>query len=293
MAPEQTDIITIQTEKQLIRDIAGLSGTAEIKLNDRGWESRVYSFNEGRYFFKFPRSKYVQKLYEYEIAAIKYVENLDTKVISQKILWEHPDNSYFGYEGVQGSSVAEMIHELDGPQKKVMGGFLGEFLKKFHMLQLPGARTMSLEDESKQIQQWYEGCKFTAKKYLTASEQQKLKQLVYEVWPTKLIQLGSERVLSHGDLSFENIIYGYNGSVGIIDFGDVAYYDRSKDFLELEDDETIFKAALAVYGDNDTKFLEKIAVRQAMIQIINLGVHAGRADEASTMLTLDKIKAKL
>lgn len=292
MPSQKTDPKTIQKEKQLIKDVVGLSGIEEISLNDRGWDSRVYSF-KGHYFFKFPRSEKIQNRYEYEIAAIKFIANMDTDIVAQKILWQHPQNVYFGYEGVQGEPVSNIIEKLSAGQKRVIGETLGDFLKHFHQLELSGARTMSIEDESKQIQQWYENCKPTVKEHFTSSEQQKLHALVYEEWPSRLIELGSELVLCHGDLHFENILYGNNGEVGIIDFGDVAYFDRSKDFLELEEDEEIFKAVLGSYGNPGQNLKQKIAVRQAMIQIINLGFHIGKGDEAKIALTAKKIKADL
>ncbi len=293
MPSQKTDIATIENEKQLIKDIAGLSGTDEIVLNNRGWDSRVYSFNNGRYFFKFPRSEKIQNLYKYEIAAIKYVADLDTDVVVQKILWEHSYGAYFGYEGVQGSPVSEIFETLSTTQKQLIGKILGNFLKKFHELQLPDVRTMTVRDEAKQIQRWYESSKATIVQYFSDNEQQRLHQLVYGAWPAKLLELGSEPVLSHGDLHFENILYGQNGSVGIIDFGDVAYYDRSKDFLELKDDKAVFEAVLKEYDHNSPHLMEKIAVRQAMIQIINLGFHAGKEDEENIKKTVAKIKQRL
>jgi len=293
MPTQITDALTIQHEKQIIRDVAGLSKTDEIVFNDRGWDSRVYSFGQGRYFFKFPRSPKIQNGYKYEIAAIKFLHDLDTKVVGQKLLWEHPENAYFGYEGVQGQPVVNVMSTLTTSQKQAIGEALGDFLKQFHALQLSGARTMRLEDESKQIQRWYEGCKPTIQKWFTEGEQRRLHGLVYEEWPAKLVELGQELVLSHGDLHFENILYGENGSVGIIDFGDVAYYDCSKDFLELEEEPAIFKSVLAVYGGHGDTLGQKIAVRQAMIQIINLGFQAGKNDESSVAQTVEKIKARL
>lgn len=292
MPSQKTDSAIIQKEKQLIRDRAGLSSTDEITLNDRGWDSRVYVF-DGCYFFKFPRSEKIQSRYKYEIAAIKFITNLDTNIVAQKIVWEHPENAYFGYEGVRGEPVSSILEKLSTSQKQAIGEVLGNFLKQFHQLKLPGARTMSLEDESKQIQRWYENCTPIVKEYFTESEQQRLQALVYEEWPSRLVELGSELVLCHGDLHFENILYGDDGAVGIIDFGDVAYFDRSKDFLELEEDKEIFKAVLGIYGNHDSHLKQKIAIRQAMIQIINLGFHAGKGDKANSARTVEKIKATL
>ncbi len=292
MPSQKTDASIIENEKQLIKDTAGLSSTDEIIFNDRGWDSRVYSFGDC-YYFKFPRSEKIQSRYKYEIAAIKFMANLNVRIVAQKILWEHPANAYFGYEGVQGQPVSSIIDKLESSQKQTVGNVLGDFLKHFHELKLPGARTMSLEDESKQIQRWYEDSKAIIQKWFTETEQHKLHNLVYEEWPSKLIELGSEPVLCHGDLHFENVLYDESGTVGIIDFGDVAYFDRSKDFLELEEDEEIFGAALKTYGNQDSHLKQKIAVRQAMIQIINLGFHAGKDDEANIERTVEKIRAKL
>lgn len=293
MAMQQTDSTKIESEKQLVKKVAGLSDTDEVSFNDRGWDSRVYSFGDGCYFFKFPRSEKVQNLYEYEIAAIKYISNLDVKIVAQKILWEHPENAYFGYEGVRGQSINNVLENLGVSQKMAIGEVLGDFLKHFHELKLPGARTMSLDDETKQIQRWYEKSIPVVRERFSQKEQEKLKQLIYVGWPTKLIELGSDPVLSHGDLHFENVLYSKDGSVGVIDFGDVAYYDRSKDFLELAEDQDIYRAVVKEYGYFDTVLSEKIKVRQAMIQVINLGFHAGKEDEKNIKKTAEKIRQSL
>jgi len=293
MPSQNTDPRTIENEKHIIKDVVGLTSVDDIILNDRGWDSRVYSFGNGRYFFKFPRSEKIQGRFTYEIAAIKFLANLETRVVAQKILWEHPDNAYFGYEGVQGVPVSELIGTLTQHQKQHIGAALGDFLKQFHTLTLPGARTMSLEDEAQQIQRWYENCRQVVQEKFSVSEQHQLEKLVYHIWPARLVELGSEPVLSHGDLHYENILYGHDGTVGIIDFGDVAYYDRSKDFLELENDEAIFRSVLTVYGHPDPHLEAKIAVRQRMIQIINLGFHAGKNDSVNIQDAVARIRSEL
>lgn len=293
MTSQITKTEVIEADKDTIKKLVGLTDISEIKLNDRGWDSRVYSFNEGKYFFKFPRSKIVQEHYKFEIAAIKFVANLRTDIAAQRILWEHPENAYFGYEGVQGSPLSELVDSLDTQQKRSIGTSIGGFLKQLHSLELPGARAISLEEESKQIQRWFEDSKSRVGIYFNEDEQQKLYELIYKSWPARLLELGTEPVLSHGDLHFENLLYDREGKTGVIDFGDVAYYDRSKDFLELDIDQTIFDAALAVYGNVYPRFREKIAVRQNMIQIINFGFFAGKKDEENTAVTVSKIKKYL
>lgn len=293
MTSHNTDISLITKEKQLIKELVGLASINEISLNDRGWDSRVYSFNNGKYFFKFPRSKTVQKHYKFEIAAIKFVADLSTDIVAQKILWEDPEDAYFGYEGVVGSPLSELIDNLNTAQKQSIGKSLGSFLKQLHALQLPGARMMSVEDESVQIQRWYEDSKRHLDAYFSEHEQKKLHELVYKIWPMKLLELGAESVLCHGDLHFENLLFDPEGKTGVIDFGDVAYYDRSKDFLELDIDQVVFDAAVTVYGYDYPHFKEKIATRKNMIQIINLGFFAGKKDTKNVDATVAKIKKYL
>jgi aminoglycoside phosphotransferase (APT) family kinase protein len=289
MHSQHSDPDTIEKEKLIIKGLANLQSTDNIELNERGWDSRVYSFDEGRCFFKFPRSKEVQLTYQYEIAAIKHMANLQTDVKVQNIIWEHPENAYFGYEGVVGQPLNIAIQKLSEPEIQKIGTSIGKFLKELHQYKLVGARTMTTDNEAEQIEEWYEKNSNKTKHFFEEEEQKTLKHLVYEVWPSRINQLGYDPVLSHGDLHFENILYK-NGVVGVIDFGDVAYYDRSKDFIELELNKTIFDTALEAYGNSDEQLLDKARLRQDMIQIINLGFYAGKNDQNNTKLTVNKIK---
>jgi hypothetical protein len=82
-----------------------------------------------------------------------------------------------------------------------------------------------------------------------------------------------------------------NGQLGIIDFGDVGYYDRSKDFIDLNDNQ-IFELALQAYGDNE-KLRQKITMRQNTTHIISLTYYIGKHDQKGIQKTLAKIKSTL
>lgn len=293
MPAQKTTPDIIVAEKQIVKNLVGLANIDEIVLIDRGWDSRVYALKSENYFFKFPRSAKIQSHYKFEIAGIKSVANMGAAVRVQKILWEHPKNAYFGYEGVQGLPLSVVAQDLNDSEQQIVGMAVGNFLKFLHQLKLPSARTVSVADEAKQIQRWYVESLSVIAQVFTEGEQQKLHELVYEIWPINLERLGSESVLCHGDLHFENILYSKDRGIGIIDFGDVGYYDRSKDFLELNDQPVIFDSALQTYGQKDAKLMEKIALRRAMIQIINLGFFLGKNDKAGIARTVDKIKASL
>lgn len=291
MQAQTTTIEAVEQEKQLVRELADLTSKDEVIFIDSGWDSRVYSVNNGRYFFKFPRSDKIRKRYEQQIAALKLLTSVGLKVRVPKVIWEHPNNNYFGYEGVQGAVLEEIVSTLDEAAKQAIGKTIGEFLKQFHQLELPGVRDITVEQEIKQFQEWYEPAMPIIQKVFSEAEQTKLKKLVSRVWPSELIKLTRDAALCHGDLHFTNIMYGNDGQLGIIDFGDVGYYDRSKDFIDL-DDHHIFESALETYGDNK-ELRQKIAIRQKVSYVITLTAAIGKQNEPGIQKTLAKLKAAL
>jgi aminoglycoside phosphotransferase (APT) family kinase protein/ribosomal protein S18 acetylase RimI-like enzyme len=280
---------TIASEKKLI---SGLAGTDQITLNDSGWDSRAYNVNNGQYFVKFPRNEKIRGRYGYQIAALKLAAAVDSPIRVSKVVWEDPDNNYFGYEGIEGVPLSEALPTLDEPAKRAVGAALGHFLRQFHELDLPEARPMGLEQEIKQLQDWYQKGLHLSSKVFTEDEQSKLDEMVYNVWPSKLTTLGIAPALCHGDFHFSNIFYGSGGEVGVIDFGDVCNADHSKDFADFED-QAIFEAALAAYGSDDDKLLEKIRLREDMTRIITLTAQLIKNGEQAARETIAKIQESL
>ncbi len=287
-----TSIETIDHEKQTISGLEGLSGQATITLNDSGWDSRAYSVNNGQYFLKFPRNEKIKGRYGYQIAALKLAATVDSPVRVSRVMWEDPNNDYFGYEGIEGIPLTEALPTLDEPAKQAVGTALGSFLRQFHQLQLPEARPMGLEQEIKQLQDWYQKGLQLSSKVFTENEQSKLHEMVYDKWPSKLNALGITPALCHGDFHFSNIFYGSGGEVGVIDFGDVCNADHSKDFADFED-QVIFEAALAAYGSDDDKLLEKIRLREDMTRIITLTAQLIKNGEQAAQAMIAKIKEQL
>ena len=290
MPNQITSLKTINNEKLIIKKLASLNSISDIKLNDTGWDSRVYSFGDGQYFFKFPRSKKVQNLYKYEIAAIKHLKKLDTEVFIQKIIWEHPDNDYFGYLGMVGHPLTDVINKLSKKQSKSVAASIGIFLKQLHGSSLAGARIKTISSELDQIKRWYTDNLSVIYDVFNKKQQELLNDLVCIKWPARVNELGSDLVLSHGDLGLHNIVCDKDLNMSVIDFGDVAYYDRSKDFIELQKNNMFFSTILRAYGIDSQLLLSKIAVRQQMIQIISLGYFAGKNDKVNLQKTINIIK---
>jgi aminoglycoside phosphotransferase (APT) family kinase protein/ribosomal protein S18 acetylase RimI-like enzyme len=279
---------TIASEKQLI---SGLADTDEITLNDSGWDSRAYNVNNGQYFVKFPRNEKIRGRYSYQIAALKLAADIDSAVTVPKVMWEDPNNDYFGYEGVEGVALSEALPNLDNTAKQPVGEALGDFLRQFHQLQLPEARPMGLEQEIKQVQDWYEKGRHLSQAVFTEDEQKQLHELVYDKWPTELKALGIVPALCHGDFHFDNILYA-DGQVGVIDFGDVCNADHSKDFADF-DDPIVFEAALKAYGSDDDKLRQKIKLREDMTRVITLTAQLIKSGEVTAQAIVAKIKEQL
>jgi hypothetical protein len=79
--------------------------------------------------------------------------------------------------------------------------------------------------------------------------------------------------------------------LGVVDFGDAGYYDRSKDFVGLEHAD-LLDAALCVYGD-DSVLREKIAARQVALPVIELPFYIGKHDDAGLRRTLTRLRERL
>jgi aminoglycoside phosphotransferase (APT) family kinase protein len=287
MQSQSNDIKVIEQEMQVVKKLANLPNIDEIIFNDEGWDSRVYSTNNGCYFFKFPRSEKVRNRYTQQITALKLAGQVDAKIKVPKIIWEHPSNNYLGYQGVEGVALAGVLPILKSPTKQNIGETLGAFLKQFHQLKLADVRVVNIEDEIKQYQDWYLPAEPEINSNFNEDEQRKLKKLVYKIWPTQLRALGSDAALCHADFGFKNIFYD-DGQVGIIDFGDVCLCDQSKDFIGLND-EIIFESALKTYGDSK-ELRQKIVLRQDTREIIKLTASIKKQDALGIQKSLNRLK---
>lgn len=284
------DTETIASEKQLVSHLANVH-IDQIIFNDIGWTSRVYIVSNGRFVVKFPRTDEVKKEYEQEIAVLKLLEQIKATIQVPKIRWTDANNDYLGYEGIIGQAFDQVAPTTDTAIKQTIGHAIGEFLKQLHALNLDNARTMTIQDEIKEFQYKYGLGLAVIKRDFSEEEQTKLETLIYEEMPTELERLGEEMALCHGDLGYWNMILTEAESVGIIDFGDIGYYDKSKDFIGLEGKEAL-NEALKVYGDNEI-LRQKIAIRQKVLSILDLPFFIGKKDEKGIVKTVTKIKAGL
>ena len=281
-------IEAINSEIRLIRSLANLSSASEIVQHEGGWDSRVYGFDNDRYFFKFPRTDRVKQTYANEIAALKLASTLGVEVKVPKVIWEHPGNAYFGYEGVPGVPLNAVSQGLDKQEKQSIGTALGEFLKRFHQCELKDVLAVDASKEVAQLQKWYEDVLPVIEELCTESEHQRLEKMIFEGIPTKIEAFGSNMRLGHGDLAGWNIIYDADGRVGVIDFGKVCRSDPSRDLIYIGD-QVIMEYSIQAYGDS-VELRNKADARMLFPEINSLMYYSGKGNNMEVTKTAVRIR---
>lgn len=287
MNVQQANSKLIEHELSIVKD---LSGSARVTLNDTGWDSRVYIVENGLYVFKFPRSEKVREQYAHEIAALDIAQHIGG-IHVPKIIWRDAMNNYFGYEGVQGKPLSKILPSLHEEQKAKIGRQIGVFLRVFHEQRFDGVKEKSVENEIRQLHEWYQLAKPIIRQHFSHQEFTQLEKLVHESWPARMQSLPLTPALCHGDLHTDNMFYDAIQGLGVIDFGDVAIYDQSKDFVDLEDP-IVEQYALDAYGVDATNSA-KITVRKRTTRIISLAFHIGKKNQNEVEKYLDLIRHDL
>ncbi len=281
----------ITKEKKFVKDLLHLDDISRITYVDSGWTSRVYVVDDGRFVAKFPRNEITKKEYIQEIAILKVIDEINSNVLVPEIYLTHANNDYLIYKGIVGKALDTLPQEMDDTLQQKVGTDLGNFLKQLHSIELPGGSIITVEDEITQFQQKYEASKSVLDNELSNDEKNALQTLVYLTLPNELKKIGYDKALCHGDLGYWNMILNDNHQIGIIDFGDIGYWDRSKDFIGMEGS-VMLDAALAVYGD-DTKLRQKIALRKRVLSFLDLPFYIGKKDKEGINKTVQKIKKML
>lgn len=252
-----------------------MSNINTIKFIDTGWDNRVYFVSGADIVYKFPRTKKIGDNYNQEIAIINAIKNHQINIITPQIDHIGKDNAYYAYKAIKGLLLSEMSSTLDEPTRVKIGSHLGDFLKILHAVKVENTRKKSIDDEISQLQKWSK----VALRYIDSkTKKQTYKAILNHVQstlPNTLRALSKTEGLCHGDFHGGNIII-HNDSIGVIDFGDVAYMDTSKDFIGIEDD-VILNAMFLAYGVND-EFMQKVTIRKHIFDYIRLSVNIGKKD---------------
>lgn len=255
-------------EIEIVKELTKINDENRIVLNDIGWTSRVYIIDSGKFVFKFLKNKKYQLELKHETNILKLLKNHEFNLKVPLIDWIGEENSYIGFRGMIGNSITtEIINELSKEQKNKIGTQIGIFLKKLHKITYKGKSPNNENNVIKWLLESFAKKKHILRKYFNENELNSIEVLVNSL-PEKSAKYGIEQVFCHGDLGYNNIILGNNLEVGIIDFGDAGYLDKSYDFIGLEDD-FMLDAAIKAYG-GDKVLIEKVAFRRQLLPLMEM-----------------------
>jgi Ser/Thr protein kinase RdoA (MazF antagonist) len=280
-------------ERDLVRRMPGVGPTARITDVDSGWTSRVYLVDDGRYVVKFPRTQTIRAEYAREVAVLQRLAahegDLPPDVVLPRVTDVGEDHAYLAYEGVVGLPLDDPRVRLDPAAQARVGAALGLFLRVLHALDLPAMPILTVEDEIAQFQGKHAETRDLLAQVLTATEVEGVEMLVHETLPRALRDLGDDPALCHGDLGPWNLVLTPDGRVGVIDFGDVGCWDRSKDLMGLPDG--VLEAALAAYGERGETFRAKVEHRRTVLALLDLPYFAGTGNATGVAGTVARIRA--
>ena len=228
--------------------------------------------------------------YAREVRILEQLNSRDLGVLIPKITLTDERLDYLVYDGVEGETLDLVIKRLDEDTKRDIGRKIGEFLKVLHSINIQDVRDFPVREEIMQFQAKYKLSLPVIGQEFTEEQRSVLERFYLSELPEALKGLGEKPTLCHGDLGLWNMVYTPDGDLGIIDFGDIGFYDTSKDFIGLSDP-AMQKAALEAYG-YDENLVEKIKIRQKALPILDIPYFSGKNNTEGLENTLKKLREK-
>ena len=283
--------MSIESELKILKQLTGADDN-HIKINETGWTSRVYIIDNGKIIFKFPRNVKFQEEYKQEVAILKLLKKQRFCINVPVLKWTTKDNSYFGYYGVEGRPLKEVIDDLNVQQKVEIGTQLGGFLKQLHAIKDYGnIKSQTLDEQAGEYQNWFKKGRDLLKEFFSDRELLLIDNFFENDVPKSMTGTG-ELVLCHGDLDYNNTLINNKNQVGVIDFGDARLYDRSQDFRGM-DDEVLLEAMIIAYGSGEVISKEAAEASSKMIDVLNMIYCIEQKDYVGINDSLIRIRSKI
>lgn len=278
-------------ELEIVKELTNTSDENSIVLNEIGWTSRVYIINNGKIVLKFLKNKQYREEFEHEINILKLIKEHKFKVNIPLIRKLGENNTYIVFNGVAGKSITtELVEKLTKEEKRKVGTQIGLFLKTLHAIDYKGKSPNNENDIFEWFQKSFNKRKRTLKKHFNENELVAIGELV-KTLPQKSLKLGIEQVFCHGDLGYNNILLTDNFDVGVIDFGDAGYIDKSYDFVGLEDNDILDAAILAYDGDEILR--AKVEIRRQLLPLMEMLFLIEKKDKEGIEQCAKKMRANL
>ena len=256
-------------ELEIVKRLVGVNDESRIEINEIGWTSRVYIIDSGKIVFKFPRNEKFREECKQEVATLKLIKEQKFSMSLPVLNWETKDNSYFGFYGVEGKPLRDVVDGLDEQQKIEIGTHISAFLRQLHGIKNYGdVRAQTLEEQAMEYQNWYRKGRDLLIAFFSKAELKKIDDFFVHEVPKCMVGTG-DLVFCHGDLDYNNTLINSKNQVGIIDFGDARLYDRSQDFRGMEDD-ILRESMIKAYGGDEVISKTAAETTSKMIDVLNL-----------------------
>lgn len=280
-----------ENELKILKQLTGADDN-QIKVSETGWTSRVYIIDDGKVVFKFPRNAKYREECKQEVAVLNLLKGRAFSLSIPILNWISTDNTYFGFWGVEGKPLGEVIGGLSKQQKVEIGTQLGDFLQQLHGIKDYGdIKAQTLAEQAKEYQDWFLKGRDLLKDYFSEVELSTIDNFFWNEVPESMTGTG-ELVFCHGDLDYNNVLINSKNQVGVIDFGDARLYDRSQDFRGI-DDEIIREAMIKAYGGSEVISRAAAAASSKMIDVLNMIYCIEQNDLAGTNDSLKRIRSKI
>jgi len=259
----------VTDEIEIVKRLTNIYEDYRIRVNEIGWTCRAYIVDEGRIVFKFPRNARFREESRHEVDVLNLIKEQKFCLKVPVLNWTTEDNSYFGFYGVIGKPLREIIGGLSDEQKIDIGMQLGNFLQQLHGIRVyDQKKKQTLEEQVMDYQNRYRKGKDSLLTYFCESEIMRIDFFFTHEVPSSMVGT-DELVFCHGDLDYNNTLIDSKNQVGVIDFGDAGLYDRSQDFRGM-DDEILQESMIKAYGDSEVISKAAAETTSKMIDILNL-----------------------
>ena len=283
--------MSTKNELIIVKNLTGAEDN-RIEVSETGWTSRVYIIDGGKVVFKFPRNAKFREECRQEVAALKLIKGQAFSLSVPILNWTAEDNAYFGYYGVEGKPLGEVIDGLNEQQKIEIGTQLGEFIKQLHSMKTFGdTKAQTLEEQTEEYQDWYRKDRDLLNDFFSESELKTIDDFFAHEVP-KCMKGSSELVFCHGDLDYNNTLINSKNQAGVIDFGDARLYDRSQDFRGM-DDEVLREAMIKAYDKGDVISKSAAEATSKMIDVLNMIYCIENKDSTGIEDSLKRIRLKI
>jgi len=262
-------MLDIKDELETVMRLTGVSDGSRLKVNEIGWTSRVFIIDDGEIVFKFPRNAKFREECKHEATVLKLLRGQEFCLRVPVLNWMAEDNSYFGYYGVVGKPLREIIGDLSAGQKTEIGTQIGKFLRQMHGIKVCGdIKAQTLEEQALEYQKWYRKGRDLLIGYFSETELMRIDDFFTHEVPDCMVGT-NELVFCHGDLDYNNTLVDNGNQVGVIDFGDAGLYDRSQDFRGM-DDATLRESMVAAYGGDEVISKAAAETTSKMVDALSL-----------------------